>query len=429
MATHVPPTLNPYLYRYGPQRKLTGPEMAMTAKPCPCCGGAVLIAESRFSEYVYCDTCDRIFSPADALAKKAVSTTLTRAAAMGLPGKGATATTAHAAAGKKEKLSELGRVLSKAEASDKTKAAQAAYNAAAEKLTKRQQYATTMYSRIAKLAEKLQTMYKQGNLSAGFGLRREVMFSKLWNVATRHGLSEVSAARFAYHLTAEGRASDEERSFYEEVWAAEFSRGISMPEPDLPSLADLSVLAKGEQLHQQMGAVLLALSARVPLWLTSEAGEGKTVLTRQASKLLGLNYVRLQGTLDRTVDDIIGGWGYEPEKGTVWRDGVISAAAQTPTLLHIDEVTALPHEVQFEMHALLEGEPVMQAKNGGHVVKLHPDFRIVANDNSVGQGEAVAYVGTRSTNLAFRDRWAFLPIKPLHSSIRKNVVLDEIDDI
>lgn len=422
----APEVFNPWLYRSGPQRRLSSAEMSRIGRPCPTlCGGTLKSAQTRFSEYVHCPTCDRVITPNEAMGGAWLKHSFPTAKSLstGPVGDREKRLTALGEALKGEKVVEGPVVSAATETKKRVAAAGEEYAKKASSLSPKERFESTLYQRIAKLASKIQDSYRQGSLSAGFGLRREVMFARLWHAAVKRGLEDQVAAYYAYRLVAQERAPEEERGLYEEAWAAEFGRQRELPDIKLP---DDYTKPRDVVLHQQAGQAIVALEAGVPLWLTSEAGEGKTVLTKQLAGLLGLNYVRLQGTLDRTVDDIIGGWGYVHGKGTVWRDGVISACARTPTLLHIDEVTSLAHEVQFEMHALLEGEPVMQAKNGGVTIDLHPQFRVVANDNSVGQGEAVAYVGTRSTNLAFRDRWAFLRIDPLMSAARKRIVLGAI---
>jgi hypothetical protein len=271
------------------------------------------------------------------------------------------------------------------------------------------------YALHRKMADAIQAAQKEGKIGSGFSLRREMMAARLWASAPK-GFGPETAYKVAFALVCSERATDDERPFYEEVWRAATGKALyPLNKLDTPNTKEVW--------HPQAGLALMALNAGVPLWLTGEAGAGKTYLTRQLAKLLKLPYVRLQGSRDRTVDDVIGAWGYDPAVGSVFRAGVVVDTARNGGLLHIDEVAALPHEVTFELHAVLEGEPLTVLKNSGEVVALSEKFRMVANDNSVGEGEQAAYVGLHSTNLAFRDRWAFLRVEPMPETIRQKLVL------
>jgi hypothetical protein len=275
------------------------------------------------------------------------------------------------------------------------------------------------YARFRKLADAVQAAHLQDKLGSGYSLRRELMTARLW-AALAPQTDDERALHLAFALVGSERCTDDERPLYEELWRAQMGAKLY----PLPSLKALPT-EDGEVWHPQAALAYAAIQAGVPLWLSGVAGAGKTHLTRQIAKLCGLPYVRLQGSRDRTVDDVIGAWGYDAKVGSVFRPGVVVETARTGGLLHIDEVAALPHEVTFELHAVLEGEPLTVLKNSGEVVKLNENFRMVANDNSVGEGEQVSYVGLHATNLAFRDRWAFLRVEPIPEDLRKKLILRE----
>lgn len=274
------------------------------------------------------------------------------------------------------------------------------------------------YSRFRKLADAVQAAQGQGKVGSGYSLRREIMTARLWGSLQEETGSE-AALQLAFALVGSERATEDERPFYEELWQAQMGTRL-YPLPSLKAPKG----KKGETWHPQAGLALAVVKSGIPLWLSGEAGAGKTYLTRQIANLCELPYVRLQGSRDRTVDDVIGAWGYDPAVGSVFRPGVVVETARTGGVLHIDEVSALPHEVTFELHAVLEGEPITVLKNSGEKVALNERFRMVANDNSVGEGEQASYVGLHSTNLAFRDRWAFLRVKPMPAKFREKLIME-----
>jgi cobaltochelatase CobS len=128
------------------------------------------------------------------------------------------------------------------------------------------------------------------------------------------------------------------------------------------------------------------------------------------AKRLNRKFYRIQGTGDMTVDDLLGGWS--AKDGSTYKEmGPLPLAMGfdgEPGLLIVDEATAIPSEVLFELHAVLEGAPLVIKKFRGMTIEPKPGFGVMINDNTIGQAEANEYVGTNMMNEAFRDRFLFL---------------------
>lgn len=257
-----------------------------------------------------------------------------------------------------------------------------------------------------KIADGVERAHRAERVSSGMGLRRNVLAAKLWSAAADWPLDERRSA--VYRLIAADRGTPEEEEFYTELY--------------------VSLYGQPPAQIQTERLVALCLTADVPVWLHGPAGVGKTYLTRRLAEERGWQYLRFQGSRDRTIDDVVGGWGYHPDQGTVFRYGALALAVRDGGLLHLDEASALPHETTFELHAVLEGRDLVILKNGGERIRRHPLFRIVANDNTVGVGEHVAYVGTGAVNAAFRDRWAYVRMSPLPEAEVQRIMASTITE-
>lgn len=275
---------------------------------------------------------------------------------------------------------------------------------------------------VLKLADGIESARKTGRIGVGFSARRQAMAGKLWTVFRGCGLSSPEAFRLTFGVLASERASDDERPFYEELWRSKFATDL-YPLPVLP----VPPTSGDELWHPQAGTVLALIRAGIPVWLAGDAGAGKTYLTAQLADLLDRPYHRVQGSRDRTLEEIVGAWGYSPDDGTVFRYGAVPLAMQAGAVLHIDEISAMPSEVTFELHAVLEGQPLTLTRKGNEHVTPEPGFVFVANDNTIGDGERSDMIGTQPVNAAFRDRWAFIRIEGMSKSLRKRMILQAIE--
>ena len=270
---------------------------------------------------------------------------------------------------------------------------------------------------MLKLADGIESARKTGKIGVGFSPRRQDMAGKMWMVFRAFGLEPAEAFRLTFGMLASERATDDERPFYEELWLSKMGSKL-YPLPTLPT----PPAKKGELWHPQAGAVIALIRAGIPVWLAGDAGAGKTFMTTQIAALLGRPIHRLQGSRDRTLEEVVGAWGFSPEKGSYFRYGAVPIAMKEGAILHIDEISALPSEVTFEMHAVAEGSALTLLRNDNEVITKTKGFALVANDNTVGEGERSDMIGTQPVNAAFRDRWAFLRIDALSKTIRKQMV-------
>lgn len=265
------------------------------------------------------------------------------------------------------------------------------------------------------LADGVDRSHQEGKLESGFSLRRRVMWAKAFKVLVEAGLGANDAFRLGFALCASERATPEERKFYEELWRVRMNASL-YPLPTVPTPSD------GQFWHPTAGLAGVLIEAGMPLWMHGDAGNGKTVIAEMVAASLSRPFIRFQGTRERTVDDMVGGWTYLPEKGTVFNYGVVPEGMRQGAVLALDEGSALPSEVTFEFHAALEGKPLVLLKHGGEKIFPAPGFAPVVCDNTVGLGERSEYVGTNPTNAAFRDRWLYLQVGAIPAEMQRRIV-------
>lgn len=160
------------------------------------------------------------------------------------------------------------------------------------------------------------------------------------------------------------------------------------------------------------------LKNKWPVLLEGETGIGKNFILEHIGHELGLDVVRVNLSLNSTVEDL---WGQQllktNDKGfteTYFSPGPALQAAELGQLLLLDEVNAALPEVLFSLHGLLEiGKTELYVPQLKRTIKIHDNFRIAATMNP-----SEDYVGTRDLNQAFMSRFIVLQMPPLsHKSI------------
>ena len=85
----------------------------------------------------------------------------------------------------------------------------------------------------------------------------------------------------------------------------------------------------------------------------------------------------------------------------------------TPCIGCFDEIDFIRPDVAYVMQRAFEGNGLMLTEDGGRVVQPHPQFRMIATGNTVGQGDEFGmYQGARPQSMAMIDRftiWVSVP--------------------
>ena len=176
------------------------------------------------------------------------------------------------------------------------------------------------------------------------------------------------------------------------------------------------VMDHGYTLSQEqvlkMGAVI---GLERHLWVYGPTGSGKSSMVARVCSELNYPVIRVNMSADTTISSFIGQWGTKVVDGVqhiCFLEGPLLKAMMHGALLIIDEITATPAPILMGLQKLLEatveGEGVTFVcnDNEGKIYHGHPRFRVVATDNTNGQGDVTgAYSGTNIMNSAFLDRF------------------------
>ncbi|MDR1892715.1 MAG: MoxR family ATPase [Oscillospiraceae bacterium] len=141
------------------------------------------------------------------------------------------------------------------------------------------------------------------------------------------------------------------------------------------------------------GILLTAILANGHVLLDDIPGVGKTTLAMSASRVLGLEYRRVQFTPDVLPSDITGFSMYDKQSGGfVYMPGVVTAA----NILLADEINRTSSKTQS---ALLEAMEERQVTVDGQTHPLKNPFLVIATQNRVGTA------GTQQLPFAQLDRF------------------------
>ncbi len=157
--------------------------------------------------------------------------------------------------------------------------------------------------------------------------------------------------------------------------------------------------------HFQFDKIMRALTTRVPLWITGEAGAGKTHSVHQAAEVLSLPYYSLSCGIETGKHELFGYMSATGEYSTT----AFRNAYENGGVFLFDEIDAGSAEVFTSMNAALANSGVTFPC--GTYVKKHKDFIAVACANTTGDGANMKYVGRQQIDKATTDRFAMIHFK------------------
>lgn len=167
-------------------------------------------------------------------------------------------------------------------------------------------------------------------------------------------------------------------------------------------------------------AILAGFSRNRRVLVQGLHGTGKSTHIEQIAARLNWPCMRvnLDGHISRL--DLVGRDAIVLREGkqiTEFQEGIVPWALQRPMALIFDEYDAGRPDVMFVIQRLLEKDGQFALLDQNRVIRPHPQFRLFATANTVGQGNFNGlYHGTQLLNHAQLDRWNivamlnFLPI-------------------
>jgi hypothetical protein len=154
--------------------------------------------------------------------------------------------------------------------------------------------------------------------------------------------------------------------------------------------------------HDKFETVLKFVSNDEPVFLTGPAGSGKNVLCKQVAEALGLKFY-----FTNAVTQEYKLTGFVDAMGNYQETQFYKAFTQGG-LFMLDEIDASIPEVLVILNAAIANRYFDFPGKG--YVEAHPDFRVIAAGNTVGQGADYEYVGRNQLDAASLDRFAVVKV-------------------
>ncbi len=258
------------------------------------------------------------------------------------------------------------------------------------------------------------------SITGTFELRPLIIWAQAYYAYQAEGLTAHESLAMGFNVALVWKTLPEERQFLRELFAAEFgfecepktswftkqrtkySRALT-PKGQLPAIV-----------HPQFPVIVPLIKAGITTWIHGPASAGKSFALKQAARLLQRPLMRVQGSNESEIGDLLGNPTLLNDAGTSitgFQHGPVPQAMRAGAILNMDEITLYSNSVQSELHAILElgvTEPLVIKANGGETVHRVDGFVVCFSNNDMGFGERPEYVGSAPASAAFRDRCAFI---------------------
>ena len=166
------------------------------------------------------------------------------------------------------------------------------------------------------------------------------------------------------------------------------------------------------------------------LFITGPKGIGKSSTTEQFFARFNKPCFKTTGHARLELSDLLGTMGLKNGE-TVYQYGPLTLAAKHGGVFIFDEADACPPEVLVGLHGVLEmGDKLLLPDNGGELITIHQDFRVIVTGNTAGGGDYSGdYAGTITQNSATLDRFNFLEWGYPPKEIELKIVLDAVPQL
>ncbi len=157
-----------------------------------------------------------------------------------------------------------------------------------------------------------------------------------------------------------------------------------------------------------MHQLVLAIDSNLNVLLVGDQGVGKTEIVKQMCALRNWPCTRVMMSEGVREADLFGRWTAH-NNSMVWLRGPVQRAVEEGHVLLIDEIDFADPGHLVALRGLLEVNNRLLMLNGkdGSVVKPHPQFRICAAANSIGNSNKLNFVGAREMNHADLRRFGW----------------------
>lgn len=158
--------------------------------------------------------------------------------------------------------------------------------------------------------------------------------------------------------------------------------------------------------HPMFEPSLQAVANRMNLFLVGGAGSGKTYMTKQIAEALSLEHRMISCTADMMRHDLFG----FIDAGGNYHTTALRRAWEYGGLFVIDEVDLASANLMGGVNDVANVDAEYLEFPDGRVER-HPDFRLIACANTIGEGATSTYRGRNALDGAFLDRFVFIGVE------------------
>ena len=156
-----------------------------------------------------------------------------------------------------------------------------------------------------------------------------------------------------------------------------------------------------------LGLILAWLESddRDGLYIYGPTQCGKTSSVREVCARLNLDMFETDGHAHMELSDLLGQY-VVIDGDMLWQDGILTNAVRADGIFVLNEIDAVDPGVLIGLHKLLEGRDLVITENGGEIVPIGPDFKIVVTGNTNGMSDPSGiYSRTNQLNAATVERF------------------------
>jgi MoxR-like ATPase len=184
---------------------------------------------------------------------------------------------------------------------------------------------------------------------------------------------------------------------------------------------------EGEAMHSAFDDVATEVAVDHPVLLKGPAGTGKSFLSKQVAKSLGLRFASMSlsgGTMEH---HFLGSRLPDADGAFRHRSTQFLDAFENGGVMLLDEVDACDANVLLAINnGIANGVLPIPGRDDKPFAEKHKDFRLIAAANTYGTGPSAIYVGRNQLDGAFLDRFEKVEVDYCRK-LEKSLVGDAIE--
>ena len=162
------------------------------------------------------------------------------------------------------------------------------------------------------------------------------------------------------------------------------------------------------------------------VFITGLSGNGKTTMVEQVAAKLQRECIRVNVSIEKDEDDLIGGNTLQ-DGNVIYREGPVIMAMRQGAILLIDEIDRGSNKLMC-LQSILEGKPLFNKKTG-EVIYPKEGFTIIATANTKGRGtEDGRFIAAQILDEAFLERFPITVEQEYPSTtVERKIVINKMN--